>query len=146
VKELDPAVERVIQRCLQPDPRQRPASALAVAAALPGGDPLAAALAAGETPSPELVAAAGETEGLPPKVAVPWLAAALVGIVALAVLAPSQAITTKLPLENSPEALTRDARTIVKGFGYTARPGDTAWGLEYDDGYRNYLAKHPKEG
>ena len=43
VKELDPAVERVIQRCLQPDPRQRPASALAVAAGVPGGDPLAAA-------------------------------------------------------------------------------------------------------
>src|SRR5271157_5467923 len=114
VKELDPAVERVIQRCLQPDPRQRPASALAVAAALPGGDPLAAALAAGETPSPELVAAAGDTEGLPPKVAVPWLAAALLGIVALAVLAPSQAITAKVPLENPPEALTRDARTILK--------------------------------
>ena len=34
-------------------------SALAVSAALPGGDPLAAALAAGETPSPEMVAAAG---------------------------------------------------------------------------------------
>ena len=38
---------------------RRPRSALAVAAALPGGDPLAAALAAGETPSPEMVAAAG---------------------------------------------------------------------------------------
>jgi len=145
VKELDPAVERVIQRCLQPDPRQRPASALAVAAALPGGDPLAAALAAGETPSPELVAAAGDTEGLPPKVAVPWLAAALLGIVAVAVLAPSQAITTKLPLENSPEALTRDARTIIKSFGYTARPGDTAWGLDYNGDYRDYLKNHPKE-
>jgi serine/threonine-protein kinase len=145
VKDLDPAVERVIQRCLQPDPRQRPASALAVAAALPGGDPLAAALAAGETPSPELVAAAGETEGLPPKVAVPWLAAALVGIVVVAVLAPSQAVTTKLPLENSPEGLTRDARTIIKSFGYTARPGDAAWALQYDDDYRNYLRRHPKE-
>ena len=69
VKELDPAVERVILRCLRPDPRHRPASALAVAAALPGGDPLAAALAAGETPSPEMVAAAGETEGRRPVVA-----------------------------------------------------------------------------
>ena len=145
VKELDPAVERVIQRCLQPDPRKRPASALAVAAALPGGDPLAAALAAGETPSPELVAAAGETEGLPPKAAVPWLAAALLGIVALAVFAPSQSLLARLPLDNSPEALTRDARTIIKSFGYIARPGDAAWGLLYAGDYLGYLHKHRKE-
>ena len=41
----------------------RPASALAVAAALPGGDPLAAALAAGETPSPDVLAAAARKRG-----------------------------------------------------------------------------------
>jgi serine/threonine protein kinase len=56
VRGLDPAVERVILHCLENDPRNRPNSALAVSAALPGGDPLAAALAAGETPSPELLA------------------------------------------------------------------------------------------
>ena len=43
---FDPAVERVILRCLERDPANRPSSALMVAAALPGGDPLAAALAA----------------------------------------------------------------------------------------------------
>ena len=43
---FDPAVERVILRCLRGDPNDRPPTALAVAAALPGGDPLAAALAA----------------------------------------------------------------------------------------------------
>jgi len=59
VRDLDPLVERVILRCLENEPDQRPASALPVAAALPGGDPLAAALAAGETPSPQMVAAAG---------------------------------------------------------------------------------------
>ena len=59
VKTLDPTVERAILRCLDRDPARRPASPLAVAAALPGGDPLAAALAAGETPSPEMVAAVG---------------------------------------------------------------------------------------
>src|SRR6516165_7759440 len=71
--DIDPAVERVIRRCLEPDPAKRLATALGVAAALPGGDPLAAALAAGETPSPELVAAAGETEGLARKYSVPLL-------------------------------------------------------------------------
>ncbi len=37
VKELDPAVESAILRCLDPEPSKRPASALAVAARLPGG-------------------------------------------------------------------------------------------------------------
>ena len=45
---MDPRVERVILRCLESDPQNRSAvSALAVAAALPGGDPLGEALAAG---------------------------------------------------------------------------------------------------
>jgi branched-chain amino acid transport system substrate-binding protein len=35
VRELDPAIERAIFRCLERDPARRPASALAVAAALP---------------------------------------------------------------------------------------------------------------
>src|SRR5438874_10194985 len=41
VRDLDPLIERVILRCLEADPGKRPASALQVAAALPGGDPLA---------------------------------------------------------------------------------------------------------
>ena len=52
VRDIDPTIERAILRCLEASPDNRPSSALAVAAALPGGDPLAAALAAGETPSP----------------------------------------------------------------------------------------------
>ena len=56
VKDLDPIIEKVILRCLETEPSARPATALAVAGAMPGGDPLAAALAAGETPSPQMVA------------------------------------------------------------------------------------------
>src|SRR6202795_2105642 len=69
VKDLDPIVEKVILRCLEVEPSSRPPTALAVAAALPGGDPLAAALAAGETPSPQVVAASGEKAGLRPPMA-----------------------------------------------------------------------------
>ena len=79
---IDPAIERAILRCLDPDPQRRPASALAVSAALPGGDPLAAALAAGETPSPEMVAAAGEGAGLEPRVAWAVFVAVLAGMAA----------------------------------------------------------------
>src|SRR4029077_17299169 len=81
VKDLDPAVERVILRCLDPDPRNRPASALSIAAALPGGAPLAEDLAAGRTPSPQIVAASGETTGIPLRVAVPCLATVIAGLV-----------------------------------------------------------------
>ncbi len=145
VRDLDPSAERIIMRCLQPDPRQRPGSAMAVASALPGGDPLAAALAAGETPSPDLVAAAGETEGLEPRFALGWLAAALLLIVAGMALGPRICITSKLDLENSPDALTRDARAHLRSFGYTTRPADSAWGLEYAEDYRKYAARHPGE-
>src|SRR5687768_8357104 len=70
-RDVEPAVERVIARCLARAPADRPPSAHAVMAALPGGDPLQAALLAGETPSPEMVAAAGKVGDLSPALA--WL-------------------------------------------------------------------------
>ena len=57
IPDLDPAIERVMLQCIEHDSTRRPPSAAAVAAALPGGDPLAAAFAAGDTPSPDMVAA-----------------------------------------------------------------------------------------
>ncbi|HKQ50311.1 MAG TPA: serine/threonine-protein kinase [Phycisphaerae bacterium] len=58
VPEIDPKVEAVILACLRKDPTERPESALLVAAALPGGDLLAAALDAGQIPTREMVAQA----------------------------------------------------------------------------------------
>jgi len=69
VATLDPAIDALLRRCLARDPDKRPRSAHEVAAALPGGDPLAAALAAGETPSPELIAASGGVGALRPRTA-----------------------------------------------------------------------------
>jgi serine/threonine-protein kinase len=142
-KDLDPAVETIVLRCLQPDPRQRPRSAMAIAAALPGGDPLAAALAAGETPSPELVAAAGETDGMQPKRAIGLLAAALLGTALIGIFGVRFYITEKVPMDVPPDALVVNARHLLNSFGYTGKPGDTAWGLDYNGEYEDYLNRHP---
>ena len=130
--DIDPAVERAILRCLQADPKLRPASALALAASLPGGDPLAAALAAGETPSPEVVAASGSTEGLSPKIAIPALAGVAVGLIAACLLMPKVQLAAYVALENPPEALTVKAREMVRSWGYTDAPVDTDDGFYYD--------------
>jgi serine/threonine-protein kinase len=142
VKDLDPAVERAIQHCLDPDPRRRPSSALTVVAALPGGDPLAAALAAGETPSPDLVAAAGKTEGLRPVVAVSWLAASIAAIVAVTIVGARWSMLAKVSLDLPPEALARDARLLLKDVGYTGKPGDAVGGFEMAPQYSAWLEHH----
>ncbi len=144
VKDLDPAVERVIQRCLAADPRQRPATALAVAAALPGGDPLAAALAAGETPSPDLVAAAGEAAGIRPWLGVACLAATLVGLVGIAAIGPRVQMVGRVAMEHPPEVLVERSRDLARALGYTAKPVGVAHGFEYDQDYLQYVERTDK--
>jgi serine/threonine protein kinase len=63
---IDPQVEAAIRTCLEREIKDRPRSALAVATALPRGEGLAAALAAGRTPSPDMVAAARREALSPP--------------------------------------------------------------------------------
>ena len=129
VGDIDKSVERAILRCLESDPKLRPPSALGLAAMLPGGDPLAAALAEGETPSPETVAAAGSTEGLSPKIAIPALAGIAVGMIALCLAIPRLYLINLVPMENPPEVLTAKARDIARSLGYTERAGDSISGF-----------------
>ena len=142
VKDIDPLVERVILRCLEKDPAKRPATALQVAAALPGGDPLAAALAAGETPSPEMVAASGEKEGMRPALAWACLLFIVVGLVANALLFDKVALPNLVPLPSSPEVLASKARDMAHEFGYAAAPLDAAYSFGLYSGYVDYVLKN----
>src|SRR6202162_1500516 len=127
VKDIDPLVERVILRCLEKEPSNRPTSALQVAAALPGGDPLAAALAAGERPSPEMVAASGETEITRPAAAWGLVAAIFVLVSVTVVLNQQIKIFRYVPFDKPPEVLIERAKEIEAKLGYTA-PADSAHG------------------
>jgi serine/threonine-protein kinase len=139
IAELDPLVERVILRCLEKEPEKRPASALKVAAALPGGDPLAAALAAGEIPSPEMVAAAPKEGALRPVVAVSLLASLLILLGLLCFFSKDVMMFRQVPLDKSPEVLRDRAAEIVKKLGYVAPPADSAYGMGVDEKYLNHV-------
>jgi len=139
VTDLEPKVERAILQCLDPDPKMRPASAHAVATLLPGGDPLDRALAAGETPSPEMVAAAGSTEPVRPSLAILLLAGIAVGLIVWCVTAPEVQLLSRLSLEKPPDVLIARAREIASSFGYTERPADSDWGFRFEEGYFEYM-------
>jgi len=126
-KDIDPLVERVIQRCLAEDPASRPKSATAVSASLPGGDPLAAALAAGETPSPELVAGAGEHAGLDPARAVAALVVFLVLLAATLFCKYRVDHLVRSGVHEPPEAMAVRAREFLASIGYKEAPRDRVW-------------------
>jgi len=146
VRDLDPAIERLILRCLEPEPALRPGSALAVAAALPGGDPLAAALAAGETPSPEMVAAAGERSAFSPVVGLSLFAAVIAGLIAMAVLSDQTLITARIPMEKSVDVLEDRAREIIASLGFKDKPADTARGILGLNDYVLYVQRTDRSG
>jgi hypothetical protein len=141
VADIDPAVERVILRCLERDPARRPSSAIAVAAALPGGDPLAAALAAGETPSPEAVAAAGNADIISTRAVVVCLALIVAGLVLTTVLAAKTSVLQKTPFEKSPAALEQKARDLIQSLGYAEPPTDRAHGFVYDIEFQQHAER-----
>ena len=144
VRDLDPAVERVILRCLERDPALRPGSALAVAAALPGGDPLAAALAAGEIPSPEMVAAAGKTSAVSPVIGLSLLAVVVVGLLGAAALSDRVLLVARIPFEKTADGLEDRAREIVERLGYTDPPADTARGFFLLQDYISYVMRNDR--
>jgi serine/threonine-protein kinase len=139
---LDPAVGETISQCLEPNPRNRPRSAQAVVSGLPGGDPLRAALAEGQTPSPEMVAAAGARGELDPRIGSALLALLVVGLVLIAVTSDRAMLFRRAPLEQPPDVLASKARDLIEAVGYKATPKDRAFGFETDSDALTYLENH----
>jgi serine/threonine-protein kinase len=127
-RDLDPTVGRVIRSCLQSNPAARPAAASVVAAALPGGDQLMAAVAQGRLLEPEVVAAAGEKVRRHPAVA--WSILGVTMIMLVGVAARIGAVTQIQPssLPKPPEALVERAREILAFTNDRGSRGDSdAW-------------------
>ena len=139
VRDLDPVIERAIMRCLERDPALRPRSALAVAASLPGGDPLAAALAAGETPSPEMVAAAGERQAASMATVAGWASLVVATVIAAVALLAQQQISNRMPLDLPPAVLVDRAEQALAALGYTEAAADTRSGFYPDGDYFRHV-------
>lgn len=127
---LDPALDRVILRCLQFNPKERPASAREVRDALP---PL----------SPEITTKQGGTGRLRPALALWLLGAAVVGIILHALLADRVMAFRQAPVGEDPDNLKQTARKIAVDFGYPKDPKSEAYMLEWDLDLVNTLVAEP---
>ena len=124
IRDLPPKIESLVMRCLDEEPHNRPQSAGEVLAMLPGGDPLAAAVAAGETPSPELVAAASKTGVVAPQVAFGALALFIVLLLGVTLLTPRATLVSTGRFRKPPAVLADRAEEIVRVAGIAGEPAD----------------------
>src|SRR5262245_25045715 len=140
---LNPAVERVILRCLEPDPANRPRSVYEVLVGLPGGDPLQAARARGETPGPQLVPEPPVEGTLRPAVAGALLAVVIGGLLLTAWLGDRYKAYRHVPLPE-PAVMEDKARTVVRSLGYTAPPIDSGGGFTNNIPYLKHVVQEGK--
>jgi serine/threonine-protein kinase len=139
VSDLEPAMNDLVMWCLERDPAKRPSTARAAASAMPGMDPLAAAMAAGETPSVEMVAAAGGQGGLTTGVGVFVLGVIIIGFLAIALLNDYTGLFRLAPLPEPPVYLSRQARKVLSDIGLEKQPADDAHGYLSDQELLTYI-------
>jgi hypothetical protein len=125
-KDVPAAIERLIERCLDPDPDARP-DAVDLLRQIPG-DPLAAAIAAGETPSPAMVAAASDRGDLSVVAAVALLATVGITLLLYALLTPRTMLYRRVPMK-SPEVLRERVGEVLRATNQPLRRAD--WSAQF---------------
>ena len=121
---VDPRVAPLVCACLEEDPVARPTSAAAVAAMLPGGDPLTAAVAERRIVTPEMLAAAAKTGALPLPIA--WLLFSIATIGAIVVTSRAEALL--LPhsgLPKPPAVLVERCQELLAHTGHKSEAADS---------------------
>jgi hypothetical protein len=144
IDKLDPLLERAILACLHPEPEKRPASALRVSAMLPGGDPLQAALAAGETPSPDVVAAAAAEGSISPVAGSAGVAAVIALVAVILFLGGRTQLHRQIPLPLSAQQLSLRAEQVLSLAGVDIAGHQRTYGWAYDDAFRRKMRARPR--
>ncbi len=136
VRDLDSLAEKAILHCLAVNPGERPESALSVLTAFSGGDPLKAAVDAGQTPSPSAVAAAPVAGVLAPLWA--WTCAVVVfaSVGLFLALGAGQSGFERVGPTHPPAVLAVKAEEAMRALGYAGGCADTASGYSYSDAAR----------
>jgi len=127
VKDIDPHIERSILRCLDPDPASRPQSVTELMRELPSFDPLAVALAAGETPSPEMVAAANEIGDLRRATAWTLFGVALAATIGVLFLSQRTVVVNTVGEIKAPAVMLERVRELLAAAGQPPTANDVAW-------------------
>ncbi len=149
--DIGPDVQSIVLKCLAKEPAERPDGANAVAAALPGMDPLAAMLAAGDTPSPRMVAAADVSNQVSTAWTIASFAAIVAGLALVLCLADRFTMFGQADPE-SPDFLLNKVHTVLNEFGVEDRTpvaagftrGRIAYGFEYDQGAIGHTLENDK--
>ncbi len=130
VAAIPPEVDAVVQACLEAQPLRRPASALTVAAALPGGGAIALARSEGRLLAADVIAAEGTTGKLVPAVAWALVVAAMAGTLLIATLTGPITGVTAATLPKPPDVLAERASELLRNDTGTTRVADRAYWFE----------------
>jgi serine/threonine protein kinase len=126
IANLNPAIERTILRCLEADPRRRPATGIAVANALLGKDSTAASSPRGRLfPTDH---SEQNADVVAPRIATALLVFIITGMLLVPLWANRIGWMSRQPVNESPEILSGKARDLASALGYS-HPVDAVWSL-----------------